>query len=118
MRPAWVVKGGGEVEPGEHSEAAQLAHPHVARMHLCAFERVPHHQPPAKRGTTQLNPALHAPSQRCDAYDATTHDDTGACRAHARYARHAGWGAPQTLPRGIRVMWRGEAYAHRRSCVR
>ena len=116
MRPAWVVKGGGEVEPGEHSEAAQLAHPHVARTCVrLSVSRTTSHQ---RRGTTQLNPALHAPSPRCDAYDPTTHADTGACRAHARYARHAGWGAPQTLPRGIRVMWRGEAYAHRRSCVR
>jgi hypothetical protein len=56
VRPAWVVKGGGEVEPGEHSEAAQLAHPHVARTCVrLSVSRTTSHQ----RREAQPNSTLH-----------------------------------------------------------
>jgi hypothetical protein len=115
VRLAWVVKGGGEVEPGEHSEAAQLAHPHVART--CVRLSVSRTTSDQRRGTTQLNPALHAP---LSAATRTTppHTTILVRVVHTRGTLGTRGGAPQTLPRGVRVMWRGEGYAHRRSCVR
>ena len=64
MRPAWVVKGGGEVEPGEHSEAAQLAHPHVARTCVrLSVSRTTSHQVAGGAGQgrreAQPNSTLH-----------------------------------------------------------